>query len=65
MPEGVVAREREFGAVAAFLAEVRDGPAALVFAGEPGIGKTTVWQEAVAWAQASSMTVLVARPVEA
>lgn len=65
MSEGVVARERELGTVAEFLAQVRDGPAALVLTGEPGIGKTTLWQEAVARAQASSMTVLVARPVEA
>jgi DNA-binding CsgD family transcriptional regulator len=58
---GVVGREPELKAVDAFL----DGPAqALAIVGEPGIGKTTVWREAVERARSRGATVLVARPAE-
>jgi DNA-binding CsgD family transcriptional regulator len=58
---GVVGREPELKAVDAFL----DGTTqALALVGEPGIGKTTVWREAVARARARGATVLVARPAE-
>ena len=58
---GVVGRETELKAVDAFL----DGAArALAIVGEPGIGKTTVWREAVEGARARGWTVLVARPAE-
>src|SRR5512146_2926824 len=58
---GVVGREPELKAVDAFL----DGTArALAIVGEPGIGKTTIWREAVERAQARGATVLVARPAE-
>ena len=58
---GVVGREPELKAVDAFL----DGTAqALAIVGEPGIGKTTVWREAVERARARGATVLVARPAE-
>jgi predicted ATPase len=58
---GVVGREPELEAVEAFL----DGTAqALAIVGEPGIGKTTVWREAVDRARARGATVLVARPAE-
>ena len=58
---GVVGREPELRAVDAFL----DGTArALAIVGEPGIGKTTVWREAVERARARGATVLVARPAE-
>jgi DNA-binding CsgD family transcriptional regulator len=58
---GVVGREPELKAVDAFL----DGSArALAIVGEPGIGKTTVWREAVERARSRGATVLVARPAE-
>ncbi len=58
---GVVGREAELKAVDAFL----DGTAqALAIVGEPGIGKTTVWRDAVERARARGATVLVARPAE-
>jgi DNA-binding CsgD family transcriptional regulator/DNA polymerase III delta prime subunit len=65
MPEGMIGRERELEAAAGFLSELKDGPAVLVFAGEPGIGKTTVWRDAVSRARALSFVVLSAQPVEA
>ena len=64
MGGGLIGRDAELTAAAKFLAGLEDGPAVLVLAGAPGIGKTTVWQEAVARARASSFAVLSARPVE-
>jgi DNA-binding CsgD family transcriptional regulator len=57
-----VGRDRELAVVDAFLAG--GGPAALHLVGEPGVGKTTVWEEAVRRARAAGALVLVARPSE-
>jgi DNA-binding CsgD family transcriptional regulator len=62
--EGVVGRDRELEAAVEFLDELERGPAALVFEGEPGIGKTTLWSSVVEWARDRSMVVLSARVVE-
>jgi DNA-binding CsgD family transcriptional regulator len=61
----LVGRETELAAVNSFL-EGLAGTRALVVVGEPGIGKTTVWEEAVrrACADGSSLA-LTARPTEA
>jgi DNA-binding CsgD family transcriptional regulator len=64
MPEEVVGRERELGSAADFLQELERGPAALVIEGEAGIGKTTLWLEAVRAAEARGFRVLQARPAE-
>ena len=58
----LVGRESELGAVENFLRSGR--PRALVIAGEPGIGKTTLWQAAVEQARARGARVLMARPTE-
>ncbi|HEX6518650.1 MAG TPA: AAA family ATPase [Streptosporangiaceae bacterium] len=65
MPKGMIGRERELEASAGFLRGLQDGLAVLVLAGEPGIGKTTVWRDAVSQARASSFVILSARPVQA
>jgi DNA-binding CsgD family transcriptional regulator len=62
---GVIGRDGELGYVATLLSQAHDGPAALVFAGEPGIGKTTMLLAAAERARASSAVVLAAHPVEA
>lgn len=59
----VVGREFELGVIQRFLT-ASDGPRALLIVGEPGIGKTTLWQEAVALARSRGSVVLVARPAE-
>ena len=41
MPDTVVGRERELEAAAELLESLKGGAGALVFEGEPGIGKTT------------------------
>jgi DNA-binding CsgD family transcriptional regulator len=58
-------RERELASIDAWLAGVPGpgAPALLVIAGEPGIGKTTLWTEAVSRARALGYQVLSSRPV--
>jgi DNA-binding CsgD family transcriptional regulator len=58
----LVGRESELGAVETFLRAER--PRVLVIAGEPGIGKTTLWQTAVEHARARGARVLMSRPTE-
>jgi DNA-binding CsgD family transcriptional regulator len=58
-------RERELASVDAWLARVpgEAAPGVLVIAGEPGIGKTTLWTEAVRRTRALGYRVLLSRPV--
>jgi hypothetical protein len=65
MPAGMMDRELELEAAAGFLGGLQDGWGVLAFAGEPGIGKSTIWQETVGPARASSFVVLCARPGQA
>jgi DNA-binding CsgD family transcriptional regulator len=58
----LVGREGELGAVEAFLRAER--PCAITIVGEPGIGKTTLWQAAVEHARVRGARLLVARPTE-
>lgn len=60
----VVGRDPELAAADSFLA-ADDGFAALAIVGEPGIGKTTLWEEVIHRAQQGSVLALVARPSEA
>lgn len=62
IPPGVVGRADELAGIQAFLARSGDGPGALLLEGEAGVGKTTLWQHAVAAARARGLTTLVARP---
>lgn len=63
MPE-VVGREAELDALLGFLDAVPEGPCALVFEGEPGIGKTTLWSAGVALAKERSFRILTCRSAE-
>ncbi len=47
MASPVIGRDEELGAIEAFLAEAEQGPRALVLSGEPGIGKTILWETGV------------------
>jgi DNA-binding NarL/FixJ family response regulator len=58
-----VGRESEVAGVEAFLAEADRGAATLAIVGEPGIGKSTVWDEAVRQSRERA-AVLLARPAE-
>jgi DNA-binding NarL/FixJ family response regulator len=57
----VIGRQSEQERVDAFLDMLHDGPAALVIAGDPGIGKTTLWRAAVDAARSRSYRVLICR----
>jgi len=59
----IVGREAELTAAGAFVSS-GEGGGVLAVVGEPGIGKTTVWQEAVSLAAAGGALLLVARPAE-
>ena len=60
-----MSRPEEARAISEFLTAVSTKPAALVVEGEPGIGKTTVWFEAVDQALERGFHVLSACPAEA
>ena len=60
----VIGREQEIAVVSAFLDSLRHGSGALLVEGEAGIGKSTVWFEAVRLAEAREYRVLRARPAE-
>jgi DNA-binding CsgD family transcriptional regulator len=61
----VIGREREIAEASGFLADAATTGGGLLFAGVPGIGKTTIWAAAVEDAAARGFRVLVARPSEA
>jgi DNA-binding CsgD family transcriptional regulator len=65
MAQTVIGREQELGAIESFLAEVEQGPRALVLSGEPGIGKTVLWEAGLEEARSRFDHVLTCRGVEA
>src|SRR3954447_7262306 len=60
---GLVGRDEERAAISALLAERR--PGGLLLSGEPGIGKTVLWEAGVAEARAAGWTVLEHRSAQA
>jgi DNA-binding CsgD family transcriptional regulator len=58
----IVGRDEELAAVSTFLDGVL--PAALLLAGEAGIGKTTVWRSGLEQAREQGVRVLLCRPAE-
>jgi DNA-binding CsgD family transcriptional regulator len=61
----VIGRESELAILDRFLSSIPAGPIALLLSGDPGIGKTTVWQEGLAGALQRRYRTLSCRPVEA
>jgi DNA-binding CsgD family transcriptional regulator len=61
----LIGREEEFAAVEGFLVRSGLSPAVLVLSGEPGIGKTALWELGVERARERAATVLCYRAVEA
>jgi DNA-binding CsgD family transcriptional regulator len=58
----IVGRDEELAVVAGFLADTDSLPRLLLIEGEPGIGKTTVWRQAIEEGRAAGYRVLTARP---
>ena len=63
-PDAIFGRDGELAAITRFFVDERAGPRALVLEGDAGIGKTTLWREAVRLAERRSL-VLSARASEA
>jgi DNA-binding CsgD family transcriptional regulator len=61
----LVGREHELQRIHEFLERAANAPAALVLEGEPGIGKTTLWNAGVELAREDGRQVLLAQPAEA
>ncbi len=64
MTPSVVGRDRERSEVAHFLESIPARFAVLLFSGPAGIGKTALWEHALAEAQARGYRVVVSRPTE-
>ena len=58
----IVGRDGELAVVRDVLDGVGDGPATLALWGDTGIGKSTIWEAAVAQARRRGFTVLASRP---
>lgn len=61
----LLGRDEELAQVTRFIERLSDGPDGILFEGEAGIGKTTVWREASRRAGVAGFEVLTTRPVEA
>ena len=61
---GTIGRQLELDEIARFLGRLPTGPSALVMEGEAGIGKTTLWKEAVAAAHGIGCRVMSCRPAQ-
>jgi DNA-binding CsgD family transcriptional regulator len=61
----LIGREHELARIDGFLERAASDSAALMLEGEPGIGKTTLWQAAIDAALARGRLVLRAQPAEA
>jgi len=60
----IAGRDAELASLHDFVASISDGAAALVLEGEAGVGKTTVWEAALASAEDGGLLVLRARTAE-
>jgi DNA-binding CsgD family transcriptional regulator len=64
MGDAVFGREAELSVVEAFLDDARGGTVALLLDGDSGVGKTTLWREALQAARDRSYRVLSCQPAE-
>src|SRR5512132_643459 len=64
MERALFGREAELALVSTMLEAVPSGPAALILGGDPGIGKSTLWLEALSQARGRSFRLLACRPNE-
>ncbi len=62
---GVIGRQAELEALAGFLANGDEGSALLLLEGEPGVGKSTLWEQGLTIAAERSSRVLQSRSSEA
>lgn len=60
----IIGRASERASIATFLDGVPDGPTSLVLEGEPGIGKSVLWAEALDRSRSRDFRVMSCRPTE-
>jgi DNA-binding CsgD family transcriptional regulator len=60
----IFGRDAELSSLASFLEAIPSGPSALVLTGEPGIGKSTLWNAGLERARGHGYLVLTCRPSE-
>src|SRR5215510_3640357 len=60
----VLGRDTELEEIRRFVDAAPEGPGGLVLEGTPGIGKTTLWQEAIRVAATNGSEILVTRAAE-
>jgi DNA-binding CsgD family transcriptional regulator len=65
MATEIIGRDEELGSIQAFFERTQDGPAAVVLSGQPGIGKTILWEAGVEQAERTFGRVLSHRSAEA
>ena len=65
MAAEIIGRRKELLALQAFLTDIPAGGQALLLEGEPGIGKTALWEEGLRGARERGVRVLRARPSDA
>jgi DNA-binding CsgD family transcriptional regulator len=65
MVSEIVGRDAELASLHTFIDEAEAGHVALVLEGEAGIGKSMLWEAAVAYARSQGLIVLSSRPAEA
>ena len=63
--DGLLGREQELESVGRFLAAIEERPEAMLVEGEPGIGKTVLFEHALAEARARDYRISAARPTSA
>jgi DNA-binding CsgD family transcriptional regulator len=62
VPDEIVGRGDELAATRRLIEHATDGLAALVLSGEPGIGKTTIWDAGIEAGRAAGFCVMRSRP---
>jgi DNA-binding CsgD family transcriptional regulator len=65
MVSEIVGRDAELASLRTFIDEAEAGQVALLLEGEAGIGKSMLWEAAVAYAHSRGLIVLSSRPAEA
>ena len=63
-PQALVGRDLEFAFIEAFSARLVEVARGVVVRGEPGIGKSALWREGVAFLRGAGHRVLICRPAE-
>jgi DNA-binding CsgD family transcriptional regulator len=65
MARTLIGREGDLASIQAFLLDVKGGPAIMLLEGDPGIGKTSVWEAGLTMAEDEGLEILSFKPSQA